>query len=296
MKQPRGLWGTVWERPSRRSRAPSATPRSIAARIRFSSIWVHHGTERRGVVQAVSQLEFTRRADEGIDDGVLSHSIADRHQHAPGKTALSRRAEARSNQVGQDALQVGIGQDEQMVLRSAVCLNTLAVSRRGAVDRLRHGRRADEGNRLDMRVGDEPFADFLAPLHHADDARRQAGIGEHLHESGAGERCLLGRLEEERVPAGDGDRHHPQRNQGREIERRNADHHTHRFADGDGSRHPAKCRSESVPSSGRECRRQIRRRQARAAASRAPRSTACRFRGRCCVPRPRSSFPAAPGT
>ena len=119
-----------------------------------------------------------------------------------------------------------------MVLRSAVCLNTLAVSRCGAVDRLRHCRRADEGNRLDMRVGDEPFAYFLAPLHHADDTRRQAGISEQLHESGAGERCLLGRLEEERVPAGDGDRHHPQRNQGREIERRNADHHTHRFADG----------------------------------------------------------------
>ena len=119
-----------------------------------------------------------------------------------------------------------------MVLRSAVCLNTLAVSRRGAVDRLRHCRRADEGNCLDMRVGDEPFAYFLAPLHHADDTRRQAGIREHLDESGAGERCLLGGLEEERVPAGDGDRHHPQRNQGREIERRNADHHTHRFADG----------------------------------------------------------------
>src|SRR6516162_1095244 len=35
---------------------------------------------------------------------------------------------------------------------------------------------------------------------------------------------LLGRLEDERVPTGDGDRHHPQRNQRREIERRNADH------------------------------------------------------------------------
>ena len=75
-------------------------------------LWVHHGTERRGVVQTVSQLEFTRRADEGIDDGVLSHSIADHYQHAPGKTALSRRAEARSNQGGQAALQVGIGQDD----------------------------------------------------------------------------------------------------------------------------------------------------------------------------------------
>src|SRR4051812_43479235 len=36
---------------------------------------VHHGTERRGVVQAVSQLEFTRGADESVDDGVLSRSI-----------------------------------------------------------------------------------------------------------------------------------------------------------------------------------------------------------------------------
>ena len=71
-----------------------------------------------------------------------------------------------------------------MVLRSAVCLNTLAVSRRGAVDRLRHSRRADEGNCLDMRVGDEPFAYFLAALHHADDARRQAGISEQLRRVG----------------------------------------------------------------------------------------------------------------
>jgi hypothetical protein len=32
--------------------------------------------------------------------------------------------------------------------------------------------------------------------------------------------------------AGDGDRHHPQRNQGWEVKRRNANHHTQRFADG----------------------------------------------------------------
>ena len=119
-----------------------------------------------------------------------------------------------------------------MVLRSTVCLNALAVSRCGAVDRLRHCRRADEGNCLDMRVSDESFAYVLAALNHADDTRRQACLSEQLDESGPGERCFLGRLEDERVPAGDSDRHHPQRNQGREIERRNPDHHTQRFADG----------------------------------------------------------------
>ena len=119
-----------------------------------------------------------------------------------------------------------------MVLRSAVGLNSLAMGGCSAVDRLRHRRRADEGHCLDIRVGDQPFANFLAALYHADDPRRQTGCCEQFDESRASERRLLGRFEEERVPAGDGDRHHPQRNQGREIERRNADRHAHRFANG----------------------------------------------------------------
>ena len=137
--------GTVWERPSRRSGLPP--PRR--ARSRPGSLSSFGFTTGQSV--AVSSrpspgLSSTGRADEGIDDGVLSTAIADHHQHAPGKAALSRRAEARADQGGQAEPPGRHRAGRQVVLRSAVRLNALAVSRCGAVDRLGHRRGADEGS------------------------------------------------------------------------------------------------------------------------------------------------------
>ena len=132
-----------------------------------------------------------------------------------------------------------------------------------------------------VRVGDQPFADFLAALHHADDAGRQARLGEQLDQAGAGQRRLLGGLEDERVAAGDGDRHHPQRDHRREIERRNADDDAERFA------------HDVAIDIARDVRQRLAHQQrgnaagelddvdAAAQRSPRPRSAACRSRGRC---------------
>ncbi|QJW94786.1 hypothetical protein FTUN_2309 [Frigoriglobus tundricola] len=127
-KPPGGLWGDGLGTAVEAKPGPFRHPALDRGPDPLFLLWVHHGTERRGLVQAVSQFEFTCRADDGICDGGLPDSIADRHRYAAGKTALSRRAEARSDPGGQGALQVGVGQDDQMALRSAVCLNALVIS------------------------------------------------------------------------------------------------------------------------------------------------------------------------
>ena len=60
----------------------------------------------------------------------------------------------------------------------------------------------------------------LVAVNDVEDARRHAGLGEELGRQHRGGRVLLGRLEDERVPARERRRPHPHRHHRREVERR----------------------------------------------------------------------------
>ncbi len=91
--------------------------------------------------------------------------------------------------------------------------------------------RADEGDRLDVRVLQETVHGHLVAVHDVEDTVRQAGLGEQFGDPVRGRRVLLARLEHEGVAARDGDGEHPHRHHRREVERRDAGDHAERLPD-----------------------------------------------------------------
>ena len=70
-------------------------------------------------------------------------------------------------------------------------------------------------------------------VHHVEDARGQARLREQLRQQHGRGRVALGRLQQERVPAGERDREHPHRDHGGEVERRDPGRDPERLADGE---------------------------------------------------------------
>ena len=90
---------------------------------------------------------------------------------------------------------------------------------------------ADEAHRLDVRVLEDCVDRFLVAVDDIEDTGRRARFHEQLGEAQRNARILLRRFADESVAAGDGQREHPHRHHGREVERRDARHHADRLAD-----------------------------------------------------------------
>jgi hypothetical protein len=106
-----------------------------------------------------------------------------------------------------------------VVLGAAEGLDALAVGGGGLVDVLRDRRGADEGDGLDVGVLEQRVDRLLVAVDDVHDAVGQTGLLPELGDGVDGRRVLLGRLDDDGVAAGDGDRHEPQRHHGREVER-----------------------------------------------------------------------------
>ena len=108
--------------------------------------------------------------------GDVADGDEDRDRHA----ALAGRAVGGADRrIGRE-IQVGVGQDDHVVLRAAERLHALAVPRAGLVDVPRDRRRPDEAHRLDARVRQDGVDRDLVAVDDVEDARRQAGFGEEL--------------------------------------------------------------------------------------------------------------------
>ena len=172
-----------------------------------------------------------------------------------------------------------------MVLRAAERLDALPVLRAGLVDVARDRRRADEADRRDVGVLEHPLDRDLVPLDDVEDAVGHAGLLQELGDEHRGGRVLLGRLQDERVAAGDRGRPHPHGHHRGEVERRDA-RRRRRAAGGSSTRRsrsrPAR---RSGPGAASGCRRRARSPRARARPRRARRRAPCRARasgsGRC---------------
>ena len=99
------------------------------------------------------------------------------------------------------------------------------------VDVLRDRRRADEADRCDVRVLQDRVDRHFVAVHDVEDAVRDAGLVEQLGDEERGGRVLLGRLQDERVAAGDRRRPHPHGHHRREVERRDPRDDPERLAD-----------------------------------------------------------------
>src|SRR5207302_7502012 len=110
-------------------------------------------------------------------------------------------------------------------------LDALAVRDGLLVDVLGDGGGADEGDGLDAGVGEDGVDGVLAAVDDVEHAVRQAGLPVQAGDEVGGGGVALGRLEDERVTGGDGDRVHPQGHHGGEVEGGDARDHTQRLAE-----------------------------------------------------------------
>ena len=81
-------------------------------------------------------------------------------------------------------------------------------------------------------MGEQGIHHLASAVNDVQHALGQAGFFQQLGDEEGGEGDFLAGFEHERIPAGDGDGIHPQRHHGGKVERRDADAHAQRLADG----------------------------------------------------------------
>ena len=125
---------------------------------------------------AIGRTDFHFRADidQTIDERVADFS--DRHGETAGHAAFAGAAE-RGRLNGFDCLiQIGIGHDDEMVLRAAGGLHSLAVRRAGGVNVLGNCGAADKRNRSHQRMREQGVDAFLIAVDDVEHALGQPGF------------------------------------------------------------------------------------------------------------------------
>src|SRR3546814_14838325 len=102
-----------------------------------------------------SRYANAQRLDRG--NGLVAEAVrgvlTDRHDDRQRHAAFARRAEGGAGQVVHHLVEVGVGHDDAVVLRTAHRLHALAVRHAAIVDIMGDVRRADEADRADIQIG-----------------------------------------------------------------------------------------------------------------------------------------------
>ena len=180
-------------------------------------------------LEAVSDLDLRQAQLDRLDE--LVARVADRDDLRDRHAALAGRAVGGAHGRVGGHVDVGVREDDHVVLRPAERLHALAVLRPGLVDVARDRGRADEADGADILVLEDRVDRDLVAVHDVEDAVGQAGLLEQL---GGPDRCgriLLGRLQHERVAARERRPPHPHGHHRREVERRDPGDDAERLPD-----------------------------------------------------------------
>ncbi len=180
-----------------------------------------------------SILRFEMR-DSSFEQEIVCGVLADGDGDGDGHAALAGGTVSGTDEGVGGLIEIGVGHDDHVILRAAESLHALAVLCAGGVDVLGDGGGADEGDGLDGGVGEDGVDGGLVAVDDVEDAVREAGFLEHFGEEDGGGGVALGGLEDEGVAAGDGEREHPERDHGGEVEGRDAGDDAERLAHGPG--------------------------------------------------------------
>ena len=156
--------------------------------------------------------------------------LADRYRDADRHAAFAGAAVAGADQRVDGLIEIGVGHHDHVVLGAAEALRPLPVGCGGGVDVLRDVGAADEPDPLDVGVGEDGVDGLLVAVHDLEHPGGQTGLEEQLGQAHRHRRIALGGLEDERVAAGQGRTGFPQRDHGREVERRDPRDHAERLA------------------------------------------------------------------
>ena len=170
----------------------------------------------------------------GVDERgeELFGGVADHDGGAARHATLARAAEGGFDHATHGPFDVGVGHDDDVVLRAAVGLDALAVPRARLVDGAGDGRAADEADGADLGMGQEGVHGLASAVDEVEDAGGQARLLEEFGDADGGEGDFFAGLEDEGVAADEGDRVHPERDHRRKVEGRDAHANAEGLADG----------------------------------------------------------------
>ena len=190
------------------------------------------GDERAHFGSCVStraDLDLRESGRDGLDERI--GDIADGNDDGDRHAALARGAVCSAYRRISCHVDIGIREDDHVVLRAAERLNALAVRGSGGVDVARDRSRADETHCGDVRMLEQAVDGDLVTLNDVEHACGEPGLGEKLGHEEGDRRVLLAGLEDEAVARGDRVGEHPHRDHGREVERRDAGDHAEGLLD-----------------------------------------------------------------
>ena len=158
-------------------------------------------------------------------DQLVGNFVADADTDRDCHAAFAGGTVGRAHERVGDVFEVGIGQDQHVILGAAHGLAALAVGGGGGVDVFRDRGRANETDRLDARVVQQCIDRFLVTVDHVEHARRSAGFDKQFGQAQRTGRILFRRLQHHGVTGNQRHARHPQRNHRRKVERRDAGDH-----------------------------------------------------------------------
>ena len=190
-----------------------------------------HRAHLHAFFEAVADFEFRSGVGDGIAEGFLR--FADRDRDGDGEAALAGASEGAVADDLRGHGHVGVGKNDDVILRSALALRAFAVGGGARVNVFCDGRRSDETDGANFRMVEQRIDCGLASVDQIHYAFGQSGLLDEFVNVAHGERNALGGLEDECVAGRDGVRQIPERDHAGKIEghdgggdaERLADHH-----------------------------------------------------------------------
>ena len=210
-----------------RTLCDAAVDQALDARLRFL------GDERThiGLVVGIGADSQAFDLRNELFDETVCRLLTNRNRNGNSHAALAGRTVTCAHQRVYRLVEIGIRHDDHVVLRTAEALRALAVHGGRAIDVTGDRRRADEGDRADIGIGQNGVDSALVAVDDVQDAGRKTGFDHQFGKTDRQRRVALGRLEDEGVAAGNCGREHPHRDHAGEVERRNARADANRLAD-----------------------------------------------------------------
>ena len=197
----------------------------VAMRASDQRAHLWFGTARIDAAGAdLQRRDFWRELRDQSIGGGVAHAHRNRDRHA----ALARGTVACTKQRRHHAVKIGIGQHDHVIFSAAQRLHALAVGAAAGIDIFGDWRGADEADRLHPPFVQQRIHCNLVAMDDVEHAVGQPRLFQQIGHEQRRRRVALGRLEDEGVAAGDGDREHPQRHHRGEIERSDAGDHAQR--------------------------------------------------------------------
>ena len=188
-----------------------------------------HRAHLHAFVEAIAHAQRRSRLGNRIAKSLLR--FADRHRDGNRQAALSGAAKGAVADDLRGHLHVGVGQNDDVVLRAALALRALPVLTGARIDVPRDRRGTDKTDGANLGMIEQRVDDVLAAVHQVQTPFGSPMFSISLERPPHGERHALRWLQDKSISGGDGVGQKPERNHPGEIKRNDRGDHAQRLPD-----------------------------------------------------------------